>query len=85
MPIYMVERTFEKPLSIEDFHAGGKLLDPCLQARDIKWVASHLAADGKHSVCVYEAADAESVREANRTAGMPFDKVWLAHKFAPGA
>ena len=83
MPIYMVDRSFDKPLSVEEFAAGGRVLEPCLQARDVKWVASHLAADGKRSVCVYDAVDAESEREANRVAGMPFDKVWAALKFTP--
>jgi len=27
------------------------------------------------------AADAERVRDANRTAGAPFERVWPAHKF----
>ena len=38
------------------------------------------AADGMRAVCMFEADDAESVRDANRTAGMPFDRVWAAQK-----
>jgi hypothetical protein len=83
MPIYVVNRSFENPLKVEDFAAAGKVLMPCLEARDVKWVSSHLSSDGTHSICVYEAVDAESVREANRTAGMPFDKVWQAVRFTP--
>jgi len=83
MPIFMCERTFAKALSEEEFAAGGKALAPCIAERDVRWVASHFSADGLRSVCVYEAADAERVREANRTAGMPFDKVWPARLYTP--
>ncbi len=60
------------------FTAAGEKLTPCIQERDITHLASHFANDGSRSVCVYEAADAERVREANRTAGAPFERVWSA-------
>lgn len=83
MPIYMCERTFASPLTVDGFGAAGQVLAPCLEARDVKWLASHLASDGRRSVCVFEAADAESVREANHTAGLPFDQIWAAQRFVP--
>jgi hypothetical protein len=83
MPIFVCERTFAKPLSEEDFAAGGKVLGPCIEAREVKWLASNFAADGTRSVCIFEAADAERVREANRTANMPFDKVWQTRVYKP--
>lgn len=83
MPIYMCERTFSPPLTVEAFGEGGKVLAPCLEARSVKWLASHLATDGSRSVCMFEAEDAEAVRDANRTAGLPFDRVWAAQTFAP--
>ena len=82
MPIYLCERTFSQPLTADGFAEGGKALGPCLEARNVRWVESHLAADGMRSVCMFEAGDAEAVRDANRTAGIPFDRVWAAQKFA---
>jgi len=33
-------------------------------------------------VCEFEAPDADSVRDAMRSAGIPFDRVWAAEVFA---
>jgi len=81
MPIFMVERVFVPAITEEQFMQAGEALGPCIEARDITHVSSHFAIDGSRSICIYEAADAERVREANRTAGAPFEKVWLAKKF----
>jgi Protein of unknown function (DUF4242) len=83
MAIFLCERTFSPPLTPSQFAAGGEVLAPCLQARNVAWVASHLATDGARCICVFDAADAEAVRDANRTAGLPFDKVWPAQRFTP--
>ena len=84
MPIYMVEREFSPEMTDADFAKGGEVLAPCIKERDITWVASHLSADGRRSVCVFEAADAERIRVANRTAGLPFTAVWPAKLFRAG-
>ncbi len=83
MAIFLCERTFTPPLTPAQFAANGEALAPCLEARNISWIASHFAADGSRCVCMYDAADAELVRDANRTAGLPFDKVWPAQVFKP--
>jgi hypothetical protein len=83
MSIYMCERSFAEPITPEQFGAAGQALAPCLSARNIRWISSHFAADGQHSVCVFEAPDAELLREANHAAGLPFDRVWPALLFTP--
>lgn len=83
MAIIICERLFPTALSLEDFQGGGTVLQPCLDVRGIRWIGSSLAADGQRSVCKFEAADAESVREANRAAGLPFERVWAATELAP--
>ena len=80
MPIFMCERTFSPPITEAQFMNAGDALAPCIQARDVKYLGSHFAADGSRSVCMFEAADAERVREANRTAGAPFERIWQARK-----
>ena len=85
MPVYTVERTFSPPLTEQDFLDTRKLLGPCNQARDIKWLGSNFAADGSRCICMYEAADAERIREANRVAGMPYDRVWVTNVYRPAA
>lgn len=81
MPIFMVERLFSPPISEAQFMAAGEALGPCIQERDVTYLGSHFATDGSRSVCMFEAADAERVREANRTAGAPFERVWAARKY----
>ena len=81
MPIFVVERVFSPPITEAQFMAAGKALAPCIQERDVKHLGSYFTTDGTRSWCTYEAADAERVRDANRTAGAPFERVWPAHKF----
>ena len=80
MAIFMVERVFAAPVTAAQFTQGAEKLGPCIAERDIKHINSYLAADGLRSVCMFESADAERLREANRTAGAPFERVWQAEK-----
>jgi hypothetical protein len=83
MPIFMCERSFGKSVSEAEFAAAGEVLQPCIDARGIKWLGSNFAADGTRSVCMYDAPDAERLREANRVAGVPFERVWEARLYRP--
>lgn len=80
MPIFVCERVFTTPVSPEMFAAAGERLVPCLQVRESKWLASYLAADGSRSTCLFEAPNAEAVRQANHSAKLPFDRVWEANE-----
>src|SRR5262245_44530172 len=77
----VMEQIFEKPMSDEELSTYAKRLDPCLDIRNGTWARSYLAADRKRMVCEFEAPDAESVREALRSADVPFDRVWAANVF----
>jgi hypothetical protein len=46
------------------------------------WRRSSLAMDKLRMVCEFEAPDAESVREAFRTAGIPYERAWTADVYA---
>lgn len=50
----------------------------CLARHRVRFLRSYFARDRQRMLCVYEAPDAESVREAQRQAGMPFEKAWAA-------
>ena len=77
----VLEQSFEQPVGEEKFAEFAKRLDPCLALRRGTWVRSYFSADRKRVVCEFEAPDAESVREALRTANVPFDRVWSADLF----
>jgi hypothetical protein len=53
-------------------------LDRCLELRGARWMRSYLTPDHRGALCEFEAPDAESVREAFRSAGLPFDRAWVA-------
>ena len=77
----VMEQTFEKPMSDEELAVFAKRLDPCLDLRNGTWARSYLAADRRRMFCEFEAPDAESVRDALRSANVPFDRVWSAAVF----
>lgn len=83
MALIICERKFSSPISLEQFGEAGKTLGPCLDVRGIRWIGSAFSADGTKSMCRFEAVDAESVRQANREAGCPFEHVWAAQELSP--
>jgi hypothetical protein len=82
MASVMVEYAFERPMSEDELGKMAKQLDPCLDVRDGAWVRSSLSFDRKRLVCEFEAPDAETVRDALRSAGLEFERVWSASVFA---
>lgn len=83
MALVMVEGEYDPPKSQEVFLASDEGLMSCMQARDIRWVRSFLSADGSRSVCCFEAEDAETVRDAFRRSGVPFQRIWTALELGP--
>jgi hypothetical protein len=46
--------------------------------RRVKLLRTFLSCDRLRMICEYLAPDAESVREANTQAGLPFERIWTA-------
>ena len=82
MPRILVEQVFTEPFNDERYATFSKKLDGCLEVRNGMWRRSSISKDKLRMVCEFEAPDAESVREALRTAGIPFDRVWTADVYA---
>jgi hypothetical protein len=78
----IVEQTFLEPLTDERYSEFSKTLDPCMEVRNGLWRRSSLSLDRLRLICEFEAPDAEAVREALRSAGIKFDRVWTAQVFA---
>ncbi len=78
----MAEQAFSEPFTDERYSAFSKTLDPCLEVRNGMWRRSSLSRDKLRMVCEFEAPDAESVREAFRASGIPFERVWTADVYA---
>ena len=78
MPHIIVEYAFDHPMTDEEFDEMADRLGPCLDARNVRWVQSFLATDRKRRLCIFEAADAEAVRSAYRSARVGFERAWAA-------
>jgi hypothetical protein len=83
MPFVIVECAHEKPLSPDELRAATAQLWMCLLVREVVFVASYAAQNGKRLIWVLEARDAESVRNAFRSSGTPFERAWSADSFSP--
>lgn len=81
----LVERSFEEPVALEDIQALEDAHQWCLDSRNVKFVRTFFSNDRKRMICLYAAPDAESVREAQREAGLPLDQVWAFQPILPDA
>lgn len=79
----LVTRSFDEPVRIEDVQALEDAGGGCLETHRVKFVRSFFSLDRKRMICLYQAPDAESVRSAQRQAGMPVDRVWAFRPVKP--
>jgi len=79
----VVERRFDESVRLPDIQALEDAGAGCLEMRNVKFVRTFFSADRKHMICLYQAPDAESVRQAQREAKMPFDAVWAFKTIRP--
>jgi hypothetical protein len=73
MPVFLIERNFAEQLEVNPEIAAA--LKEVNDAAGIKWLISFLSADKKKTYCLYEAPNAETIREAARQAGIPADSI----------
>lgn len=77
----IVERAFAEPADMDQLTLRGMAHQSCYEMRRVKLLRSLLSRDRLRMVCEYLAPDAESVREANIQAGLPFERIWTAQVF----
>ena len=86
MPRYMIERTFSEGLHIPIDDDGATVCRGVVDQNvsvGVTWVHSYVSADRRRRLCVFHAADAETVREAYRSAGVAFDRIWNGTRLQP--
>lgn len=83
MGLYVIERNFAEQLDpVElDYH-GIKLVNDDV---GIRWIYSFLSADKKKTYCLYEAPNADALREAAARLGIPADVIVPVEQFGPMA
>ena len=84
MPFLVVEYDYDPPLTDEVLDEVSAALKPCLDVRGVRRLRSWLSKDRRRGLCEYEAADAESVREAYRSAKVAYGRIWPAILYEAG-
>ncbi|MBS9402288.1 DUF4242 domain-containing protein [Halomonas sp. TRM85114] len=79
----LVERTFDEPVVLARIQAREDDEAACLQHHRVRFVRTFFARNRRRMICLYQAPDAESVRLAQRQAGIPFERVWAFHAVLP--
>jgi hypothetical protein len=72
----VVERSWDEPATLDDIQAIEDAGAQCLETHRVRFARTFFSLDKKKMVCLYRAPDAESVRLAQRQAGMPLQAVW---------
>ena len=73
MPMFLIERNFAEELQVDK-----SVTDQIQRVNDdmgLQWLFSFLSADKKKTYCLYEAPNADSIRENARRLGLPADVV----------
>lgn len=79
----LVERSFDAAVTLDQIQAIEDAGIDCLETRNVQFVRTFFSADQRRMICLYRAPDAESVREAQRHAGVPFDAAWTFRGIGP--
>lgn len=79
----LVERSFDSAVTLQEIQDIEDAGIHCLQTRNVRFIRTFFSADQKRMICLYSAPDAESVREAQRGAAVPFDDVWGFRMLGP--
>jgi hypothetical protein len=84
MPYLLVEYRFDPPVTNDQLTKATIALGDCIEVRGIQKLRSWVSTDRRRGVCEYRAADAESLRDAYRAAGVTCSAIWSATLFEPG-
>jgi len=83
MPLFVIERNFAEQLHFST--DAVRLVQEINNDTGVHWLFSFLAADKKKTYCLYEAASAETIREAARRANLPADVIVEVSQIRPEA
>ncbi len=79
----VVHRSFDEPADLDALQAQEDVSLHCLENHRVTFMRTFLSTDRRRMACLYKAPDAESVRIAQREAGMPVDNVWSFQRLTP--
>ncbi|MEL7447589.1 MAG: nickel-binding protein [Pseudomonadota bacterium] len=79
----IVHRSFDEPVDLDALQAQEDASLHCLENHRVTFMRTFLSADRRRMACLYKAPDAESVRIAQREAGMPVESAWSFLRISP--
>lgn len=86
MATIILEHRFDgRAFDIERYADAQERSAPCLAIHGVRHVVSYVTPDGTRMICVFEAPDAEAVRQTARQLGYRYDSVWTATVVRDGA
>jgi len=83
MALFVIERNYAEQLELTSDAA--RLVAEVNSDAGVHWLFSFLSADKKKTYCLYEAPNAEAIREAARRAHLPADVVVEVTELRPEA
>jgi hypothetical protein len=86
MSRYLIEREFPDGLAIPQDGDGANLCRKVIDnnAEDgVTWVHSYVAADRKHTFCIYDGPTPEAVRRAAARNKLPISRITEVHVLDP--
>jgi hypothetical protein len=83
MALFVIERQFAEQLEMTPESA--RLVSQVNDEVGVHWLFSFLSADKKKTYCLYEAPNAEAIREAARRAHIPADVIVEVSELRPEA
>jgi hypothetical protein len=81
MPLFVIERNFAEQLEVT--RDGVTQVDLVNAEVGVSWVFSFLSMDKRKTYCLYEAPNAEAIREAARRANIPADVIVEVSELRP--
>jgi len=79
----IVVRNFDAPVTLQEIQDIEDAGIACLDTRNVRFIRTYFSTEKTRMICLYEAPDAESVRQAQREAGVPFDDAWSFRRYGP--
>src|SRR6187397_99132 len=73
MPRFIIERNFAEQVELNREAVKG--ITQVNMDAGVQWLFSFLSADKKKTYCLYEAPNAEAIREAAKRLNIPADKI----------
>ena len=75
MALFMIERNFAEALAAGSDEDGDAAVEAVNDELGLEWVSTFLTADRTRTYCLYEAPNAELLKEHARRLGIPADAI----------